>query len=228
MKPLVTLTKSVGTEQLFLDVGMDGDAIVRRTWKHGREHNKKSTKWPAASIAPAMPPERINALVHDAIADGYFISADLREGVQRTSISVMAEIPLAKSSYLEQVFEAFGCGVPDVAGVTRAAIEGSAFHLSNTTLMARLAATLLLDPSDEADTKLLDRHLAIARCISADASAYRADNTKIDIAAHLVIAIDRMSPEDAEPLYLFGIRRRPIDVSREFANGAGSDLAVGF
>jgi len=223
----VTLRKPGSPKASFVAVETkeNGDVYVSR-WKEGAKA-AKGINFPAASFAPTSASERRDAIVKEEAANGYVLQhADFK--TDATVYSFMLTLLHETMPHALKVFEAFGIAIADPTSTAQQAVIGSEFVIKRTVNDIRITAALSCDRSDPVQNSILLRHLAIARCLSTDAEVFENTQTQIDPIKALKRARLDLDESVLEPLYCFGVLRRPVDLSREFTGAAATPFAVGF
>lgn len=223
----VTLRKPGSPKASFVavEIKANGDVYVSR-WKDGAKA-AKGTNYPAASFAPTTAEERRDAIVKEEAANGYVLqSADFQSDA--TIYSFMLTLSHDTMPHVLKVLEAFGVAIADPTSNAQQDVVGTEFVLKRTVNDVRITAALSCDRSDPAQNSILLRHLAIARCLSTDAEVFENTQAQIDPIEALKRARSELDESVLEPLYRFGVLRRPVDLSREFTDVAATPFAVGF
>lgn len=227
MSSTVTLRKPGSPKASFVSVEIkaNGDVYVSR-WKEGAKA-AKGTNYPAASFAPATAQDRRDAIVKEEAANGYVMqSADFHPTSPIYSFAL--RVPHEATPHVLAVFEAFGLSVADPTSTPQQGVAGSEFAIANTVNGIRITASLSCDTNDRAQAPELHRHLAIVRCLATDSEVFENTNVQIDPLDALKRARGDLDESILEPLYRFGVLRRPMDLSREFTGATATPFAVGF
>lgn len=227
MSTKVTLRKPGSQKALFvaIEIRPNGDVHVSR-WKDGAK-NASGTNYPAASFAPQTAEQRRDELVTELAAQG-FVLQSTDAVTESTVYSFMLTAPLDAMPHCLQVFEAFGIAMPDPQSTAQQDVVGSEFVIKRTVNDIRVTAALQCDSADPKQARELLRHLAIARCLSTDAEVFENTNAKIDPLDALRRARGELDEAILEPLYRFGVMRRPVDLTREFTESSATPFVVGF
>lgn len=227
MSSTVTLRKPGSPKASFVSVEIkaNGDVYVSR-WKDGAKA-AKGTNYPAASFAPATAQERRDAIVKEEAANGYVLqSSDFNPTTPIYSFALRVQHDA--TPHVLAVFQSFGHAIADPTSTQQQDVAGTEFVIANTVNGIRITASLSCDPNDRAQAGLLHRHLAIARCLSVDSEVFENTNVQIDPLDAIKRVRADLDASILEPLYRFGVLRRPIDLSREFTGSTSTPFAVGF
>jgi hypothetical protein len=224
----VTLRKQQGSSKaqfISIEIRANGDVYVSR-WKDGAR-NAAGTNFPVASFAPLTSEQRRDAIVTEEAANGFVLQAT-DTVMEVTVYSFVLTTALDAMPHVLQVFEAFGISMPDPQSTAQQDVVGSEFVIKRTINDIRVTAALQCDAADAKQARELHRHLAIARCLSIDAEVFENTNAKIDPLDMLRRARNGLDEAILEPLYRFGVMRRPMDLTREFTEASPTPFAVGF
>jgi len=208
-----------------ITIESSGD-VVQERWRQGAR-NKASTRYPTAAMPAEGPALFRDGLVRKWVEKGYVpVEDNAEQSPAARRLSALAIVPSDACAHVLKVLEAFGASLEDPTLASQQRIAGTSLVVRRTFNDIRITGIVEGDPADPAHVSELHRHLALLRCVSPAAEVVEG-GSPLDVLATLRRARRELDASVAEPLYAFGVLRRPIDLEAALGEAA-TRYSVGF
>ena len=199
-----------GKHGITIEVTANGDLLESR-FPLSQPGRKKTATLPKATFTGRIPEERADQLVQRFTAQGYtLVEEDLRPAWM---LRVTADDPQAMRHRLARILELAG-EVWDGVDV----LPGTFVRLAPRSHQLRLLGKLPWPVQEAPYDRSFDLPLMIAACLGLNTELIAPDGTPDTIDFRVKERSPRWPETFTEPLYAFGVLKRPFVLSRSFAN----------